>query len=200
MAFHDWLTVDRAIALGAIAVSGLAAAFAALGYYLARATRLEARRARWLKLLLAVGETPRRDGFHLAQLTLLEPIKQAKYWIIELEVIRPRGAIICPIQDDTFKPRDYSGLVPLTVQSSRRHEVRSWRWLSLDETRPDQSTMLFFVRSQKTASSRLSLRLTIEEISPSRERTIVAINSNPIAWRPITPPSTARISRSRDQH
>jgi hypothetical protein len=185
------MTVSEWFTLGTLIVSGLAATYAILGYYLARGTRIDALRAQLPKLVLKITQTPTEGGWHLAELMLMEA-REAKYWIVSLEVRRPRRALICPIREETFKLRDYSGLAPLSERASARQEVLSWRWRALDEMKPDLASMLFFISGQNSASRIVSLRVMVEEISPSRTRSHIQVNSNPIDWRPTAPASTAR--------
>lgn len=179
----EWLTIDRAIILVAAFASTFSAIYAGRVFYLVRELRSEARRARLPKLVLAVSTASGASGWHLAQLTRLETAASAKYRIVSLKVIRPRKAVICPIQEIASKAGAWSGIAPLAALSSRQQEVRSWKWSPFDDT--GQTSLSFFVGAKKSQSSRLSLCLTMEETSSRRTKSRITVVSNPLDWNAV---------------
>ena len=179
----EWLTIDRAIILAAALASAVSAIYAGRAFHLARETRFETRRAGLPKLVLAVSTASTANGWHLAQLTRLEPAANAKYRIVALAVTRPRRTLICPIAEVASKADVWSGIAPLAELSSRQQQVKSWQWSPINDT--GQTSLLFFVGARKNPSSRLCLRVTIEERSARQSRSRITVISNPIDWSAV---------------
>jgi hypothetical protein len=179
----EWLTIDRAVILASALASAISAIYAARAFYLVRETRLESRRSGLPKLVLAVSTASATSGWHLAQLTRVESAARAKYQIVALEVAEPRKTVICPVQEISSQTGVLSGIAPLAVLSSRRQEVRSWKWSPVNDT--GQTALLFFVGARKNKSSRLSLRVTIEERSARQNKSRITVISNPLDWSAV---------------
>lgn len=172
----EWISIDRAIILIAVFASTFSAIYAGRAFYLVRELRAEARRARLPKLVLAASKASGASGWHLAQLTRMDPAASSRYRIVSLKVTRPRKAVICPIQEIMSKAGVWSGIAPLAALSSRQQEVRSWKWSPINES--GQTSLLFFVGAKKNQSRRLSLCVTMEEMSPRRTRSRITLISN----------------------
>jgi hypothetical protein len=177
----EWLTIDRAISLAALATSGLFSAIAAVysirNYCLAREARDEVTSTLMRSWLLSIYSQAIDDGWRLCQLVQRgEP----PYRIVHIESIKPKRVLLAPHDPATYRPGQPGEFRPgkpegisLTVFSSHWHP---------SSPTPQLPTLWFFIKISKTKSDIVSLRLTLEEMSASRRRKNIIVNSNPVDW------------------
>jgi hypothetical protein len=175
----DWLTVDRAISLAALAVGGVFSAVAAVysirNFRLAREAREEVTSVLMRSWLLSVYPQLIGDGWRLCRLVQRgEP----PYSIVHIESIRPRDALLAPHNPATYRPGQPGDFRPGQPEA-KSQSLAGWHWHPAS-TIPQHPTLWFFIKISKTKSDIVSLRLTLEEMSASRRRKNITVNSNPV--------------------
>jgi hypothetical protein len=176
----EWLTIDRAISLSTVTIgavfSAIAAVYSIRNYRLARETRDEVTAILMRSWLLSISDEASHGDWHFCQ---IEQRGEPGYWIVRIETLKPKGAVIAPHEPTTYRPGQPGELRP-TQPEAQSHWVTGWPWHPRP-TKPQHLTLSFFIKS-KTKSEIVSLRLTLEEMSASRRRRNITVNSNPVAW------------------
>jgi len=187
----DWLTVDRAISLSAVTIgavfSAIAAVYSIRNYRLARETRDEATAILMRSWLLSISDETTSGGWHLCQ---IEQRGEPGYWIVQIEAINPKGAVLAPPDSSTYRAGDPG---ELRQGNLRRRHTGLQVGLGILAHEAAAPTLSFFIKS-KMKSEIVSLRLTLEEMSASRRRRNIIVNSNPVAWSKIPAPRMKSIT------
>lgn len=176
----EWLTIDRAISLSAITIgavfSAIAAVYSIRNYRLARKTHDEATSVLLRSWLLWISDDATDEDWHLCQ---IQQRGDPGYCVAQIEVIKPKGAVLANHDPATYRTGHPRELRP-TQPEAPSHSVTGWHWHPRPTT-PQHPTLSFFIKS-KMKSEIVSLRLTLEEISASRRRRNIIVNSNPVDW------------------
>jgi hypothetical protein len=176
----EWLTVDRAISLSAISIgavfSAIAAVYSIRNYRLAREARDETTAVLMRSWLLSISDEATFGDWHLCQ---IEERGKPDHWIVQIQVIKPRGALLAPPDPASYRIGHPGELRPAQSEAPS-HWVVDWPRHRLP-TIPQHLTLSFFIKSRRK-SEIVSLRLTLEEMSASRRRRNITVNSNPVTW------------------
>jgi hypothetical protein len=176
----EWLTIDRAISLSAVTIgavfSAIAAVYSIRNYRLARETHDEATAVLLRSWLLSISDEAAFGDWHLCQ---IEERGKPGYWIVRIQTIKPKRALLAP-HDPASYAAGHPGELRPTQPEASSHWVADWP-RHPRPVPPQHPTLSFFIKS-KTKSEIVSLRLTLEEMSASRRRRNITVNSNPVAW------------------
>jgi hypothetical protein len=188
-----WLTIDRAIAIAAVAAAVMAASLSLWSVLLTRRGQKSKKETKPPVLVFWVSADENANGWHHASLqrSRREPMK---FYILDISV--GRGFSIIGSIDNPDRSvvvgQSRALLIPSSGEPSRI--LAEWRFRNFNDLEPLEA-IIFFLRPSGTSwrrrSSRVSLRLTLEEMSPDRRRTTMTIKSNIIDWK-------ASAARSKD--
>src|SRR5580700_5056620 len=178
-----WLTIDRAIAIATVAVAAMAASFSFWSVLLTRRAQKSQKEIKLPVLVFGVDPNANEGGWHWAS---LQRSSHNPMNFDLLNVAVGRGFKLVPSIANrepavTGVPRPL--FVPSPGAPSRT--LTEWKFQNLYD--PARFDAVFFLRPSGTVwrrrSSRVSLRLTLEEMSPERRRTMMTIKSNTIDWK-----------------
>jgi hypothetical protein len=178
-----WLTIDRTIAIAAATGAVIAAALSLWAVLLTRRAQTTQEKAKLPVLVFGVDPKPNaKHGWHYATVhrSRREPMH---FYFLNISVGRGFTVVQSienPEPSVPGQPRYL--LIPSSETPSRT--LAGWSFRVGDD---DAEEAIFFLRPSGTVwrrrSSRVSLRLTLEEMSPARRRMIMTIKSNVIDWK-----------------